>query len=571
MPTLDDLTKLYHPRVFGKVVLQREPYPAQAVVNLCPHPRQVTFCGRGVGKTSQMEGDNTARMASLQPIFDGLMHKSTKPIPMRIVIIGAVKDQAFELQQAIQSAFDRDSWLRSLKSVDTTKTHIVLQDGTRILIRAATNAARGQHAQTFMTPKGVVKGKIIVVIDEAAFIRQRDFFQEVVTPMLLMGGPGSQLRMFSTPYGQQGDAWDVYKRAGDCKQPYTLDAKGFRVYQFDKSLCRMCVAQNYAVRHNFASWENPHTDRKILLETKRNLVSQNREVVWDQEYRGVPSATAGLFFKPEDHDLMWDDGLPEYRVSRTGDFVERRLTTGGEPLEDIVRLDSLGNSRGSVWYLGADANQGIASRKCDYAALGLVEYTATHMAILRMGQRFKTAPPYFNGKDFRPGEVTPFMVELLAFLIRTFRVKKLYVDQGSGQAYYVPLVQMFGESVVEYVPTSVQAKASCLYHFRSIVQMNRFRAPRIRDLETETLYLRVDQDSIEEDKLRVSKAAAWGTEGAEVDGLFAVAYALIGTRGIAGSIGGSFVVPHSTVDRLGQRSLLLPHSGSRLILPVTRN
>jgi hypothetical protein len=201
-------------------------------------------------------------------------------------------------------------------------------------------------------------------------------------------------------------------------------------------------------------------------------------------------------------------------------------------IEELVDLSSLRTGRGDC-YLGIDPNQGIESKRADYAALALVEVTRQKKAALRFCMRFQKALPYFDGVDYRSGDVTPFVLAAAIFLLEHFGVKRIFIDQNFGQAYYVPLVQKYGETRVQYIPGSLPQKQHCLVHWRSMIERGRFESPAIRFLMDECRYLAVEQDSLDEDKVRVNKAKGWGTAGAQVDGIFAVAYAMRGTEELA--------------------------------------
>ena len=532
---LQTLMRLAHPAVFGKRTTGKIPFSAQLVAMLCPHRTPIFSLGRDTGKSDLMIAQGEVAKVVVLPPLLAYLHRLTRPVPVDVVLIASVKEQAFELQAKIQNVIQSADWLRAMVSVDSTKTNIVFDTRSRIMVRPATNAARGLHAKTFATGKGIMRGALRVLVDEGWFLRQADFYHAVVSPMMGDAGPGSRMAVYSTPYGQQGEVWDMWSdaRTGDCAQPYVVDGDGRRQHSFDRAFCQQCMMRWSRVRHNFASTENPYINRRYLLEEKRRLLGMGLKEVWKQEYLGIPSSTSGLFFKPEHQGLMWNDELPEYRISDSGDFV-RRLAGSVEEgaVEELVDLSSL-RLGGGDYFLGIDPNQGIESKRADYAAVALVEMTRQKKAVLWFCMRFRKALPYFDGIDYRSGDVTPFVLAAAVFLIEHFGVKRVFVDQNFGQAYYVPLVQRYGESRIQYIPGSLQQKQHCLVHWRSMIERGKYEAPAIKFLVEETRYLQVEQDSLDEDKVRVDKAKGWGTQGAQVDGTFAVAYAMRGTEELA--------------------------------------
>jgi hypothetical protein len=558
---IEALRRIAHPERFGRHVTGLIPYSAQTVVMLCPHPFPLVFCGRGVGKSSILQAMRVAWLASTKPSLDALLYRHHKPIPMRFWAFGAVKEQAYSLQKQISDMFDMDPWLRSLKSDDSGKTNITLIDGTTIGIRAATHAARGPHAQVIPTKSGSVKGRIQILVDEAAYLREPDFVEEVLKPMLMVGGEGSQISMYSTPAGQQGEMWELWsgEHTGDCRQTYTVDANGRRKYQFDKSKCWGCIASNYAVRHNFPSSENPFADRRFLLKEKRKLCGSGRKETWLQEYCGIASETSGLFMNAEIQKIMWDDKLDQYRLDEDGNFVRLSVRAKGVFDTELVHYGMI--DRDAEYWIGVDNNQGVESKRADYASVAVVMRKAGKAPLL-LCERFLKPPEQFGGKHYKPGNLTPFMIDYVAFLIRMFDPRKVFIDQGAGQAIMVPLSQMdeFNENLFEYIPTSAQQKSRSMVHMRSMIEQGLSQFPAIPFLMKEVLYLRVDQDGLEDRVLKIDKAAAWGTMDKQVDGLFACAYAYRGTEGMEDSL---------YCDAVNQ--IIIPHASNSLITRVTRD
>lgn len=565
-----NIRKMYHPDVFGRTFLHREPYPAQTVRMLCPHRRPITKTGRAVGKSKVLISDDAVRRAVTMPWISGYMAESTFPIPARIILIASVKEQAIELQMNIANAFDQNDWLGSLLSSASTKTNICLKDKTRIMVRPATHAARGLHAETFLTKKGVVKGDIRIYVDEAAQVRLPEFFQSIVNPMLALGGRGSAVCSFTTPWGEDGEIEDMWNASttGTCMQPFTVNEEGYREYRFDRNLCQQCMRQFHSVRFNFSTAENPYIDRQFLLEEKRALYAKGRENIWKQEYLGIAVPTSGLFFNKKHHEMMWDDTLPQYRL-REGDceFVEILTSAGGESLAMPVDLAER-YSRHGVFYMGYDANQGIESRRADFAVLALVEVVGDH-AYLRLCQRFKKPPVHFMGHVYRPDELTLFMQDYGMFLFDLFHVRKCYPDQGFGQALGIEIQRKYGSDKIEYIKTSRQDVVRTLQHLRSMIECGKCTAPGIGFLMDETKYLKLDQDSLLEDQIRIKKAHDWGTAGAEVDGLYAWADAMRGTEKILHHAKAARIVQMDLREKFGNYGRVADLRRKRFELPET--
>ena len=106
--TLAELRELSKPRVFGRTLLEREPYPAQDIALLCTHSHVLDVTGRGVGKSTVLIGDNGVRKASVFPWLAAALNGRDKPVPVRIVLIASVTDQAFEIQSAIRESLEGD-------------------------------------------------------------------------------------------------------------------------------------------------------------------------------------------------------------------------------------------------------------------------------------------------------------------------------------------------------------------------------------------------------------------------------------------------------------------------------
>ncbi|MCL4304288.1 hypothetical protein KJZ99_00035 [bacterium] len=565
--------KLLHPMFIGKR-LGRIPYPAQMVYMLCPHQDKVAICGRGVGKSTVLEADDMTRAAIAMPHAKGYVNNVSSPIRFVGLFLAPTKEQSWELVNEVRQGFMADPFFETRLSPLTTKTNIVLTNGARLLIRPATAAARGQHAKTLTVDGKVFRGIIRIKVDEAAFLPRDDYVTEVLEPMLLIAGSGKSLELLTTPYGKTGDVWTRYSSAstGRCQQWYSFDEEGFKVYEFEDDLrrpvlfgnqqpvpevlrgsggrvkfdlgkCRGCMLQYKCVVHNFPSVENPYADVDYLLSTKRELYDTGREHVWRQEFLGIPESTRGLFFNETHQRRMFNDSLPQIRLDEDGELRKIRLSERIMDSRDEGFYDeplSYTDVRGR-FYLSIDGNAGVESSRADYAVVSLVEEEPSGYCPLRLMERFRSGkslmprkkggvPERFLDSRYSPKDVTVFIIDFVSYLVRTFDVKRVYIDQGFGQQYYVPLTQMFGEKLIEYIPNSAQQKMRSLLHLRQMIDRGLCQSPEIEFLRREIQYLEVEEDSLEEDRLKVKKSRGWGVLDAQVDGVFSWAYAMRGTE-----------------------------------------
>lgn len=602
--TADKLKLMSDPVLFNRYFLERDPYPAQQIPRRCPHPRVIDCMGRGTGKSTVMVGDDTCHKASVMPYVAGMVNRLDGPVPFRAVLFSKTMEQAYDLQTAIRSSFDRNSWLRSLIDPESTKTNLKLSDSkgvfAEVMMRPATDTARGKHAVTRMMKGEVIKGIIRLLLDEGWFLKDPKFIDEVMMPMLGLGGPGSGIVIATTPKGEIGPVWTLYSSplTGRCSQLYVRDETHRRVYSFvddgkqevfdgngevlrsdprrgrdkvvsfDPKLCIACMRKYRTVVHNLPSFENPHQNLRELLREKRELEMTGKIEVWKQERLGLPVSLSGLFFNERHHEMMWDPSLPIYRLNDFGDLVLLR-EAGNEGVEEVY-LDprSLYGARDVKFYIGYDPNKGVVSDRVDYGAIAVVmEWNGRARLVFCM--RFQKPLPFFRGKDYRPNQLIEFMDDLWFFLWETFRCDHGWVDQGGGQSCWSKHVRIYGESSIDYVPTSSKAVLDGFLNLRGLVEAQMFNSPVIEWLQTECQYLKVDAEALSGDVMKIEKAASWGTAGAQVDGLNAVANACLGVR-TPGVLVTSGVISRATpaqIDLLGGSRTPIA-GGDRPMVPV---
>ncbi len=588
----EQLLAFADPVLFNKIVLEREAYPAQQIPRRCPHPNVLDCPGRGTGKSTVFVGDDNCHRSSVIPYVAGLVNKLDAPVPFRAVLFSKTKEQAYDLQTAIRSSFDRNAWLRSLIDPSSTKTNLKLADSrgvfAEIVLRPATDAARGKHAVTRTMKGDVIKGIIRLFLDEGWFLKDPKFVDEVLMPMLGVGGPGSGIVIASTPKGVLGPVANMYNSpfTGRCSQLYVRDENKRRVYafvddgkrevfdgfgpvakedarrkqdkavSFDPKLCIPCMMKYRCVVHNFPSWENPYQNLKELLKKKRELLATGKKLVWDQEYEGIPVAISGLFFNERHHEMMWDPALPLYRLNEFGDLVLLREVGDEGVEEEFLDPRVVFGGRDTRFYQGYDPNQGVVSSRVDYGAMAVV-MVRNGKAQLVFCARYQKPPRYFRGKEYSPSQLIEFMDDLWFYLWSVFKPEHGWVDQGGGQSCWSKHTRLLGEGTIDYVKTSRQAKLDGFMNLRGLIEAGLFTMPMIEWLETECEYLEVDNDALEiDDQIKIHKAASWGTQGAQVDGLNAVANACLGVRSpgvivMAGSTQGELSIVPSAVPQIG--------------------
>ena len=517
----DDFKKLHNPKIFGKHVLERIPYSAQELRLRCTFPRNIIVTGRGTGKTTVCIGDDATRKLTVQPLFDSWMYGLDYPLTAKVLIIGNVKETAKLSQDNIRHNFQTNEFLQTFKDKDQfTREHIATIHDSHCWIKTASNAARGIHADMKLDKATgeVVKGKIYIYVDELWFVSNSELMEAILEPMLMFGGPGSQINAYTTPYGQEGSAWDIYSGPATkpCPQKFIRNPiTGQKTYLFDRNLCEKCKAEGGWRKFHIESYQNPYIDLKQELETKRRLEKTGRGIIWNQEHLGLPQVSVGLFFNGAHIRQM------------TSQDERMSLWT----IEEMVMMEP----KTGDWLIGVDNNSGIKSKKADYASVSLKERLPNGKVELRYVGRFRYGDlPKVSLKGFREiknesySATTLFVIELLRLILARCRGKrKVYVGFGYGQAIMTALENDY-PNVFEYVTDSGKEIAQCFLHFRTMIELERFKCPFIGWLVEEMKYLTGIDENSEGDRLKIKKSKSWGS-GKTVDGLFAIAYGMKGT------------------------------------------
>jgi hypothetical protein len=541
--TPNELKPLYDRKVFGRYVLHREPYNIQEVMLLCTHPRRICVTGRGIGKTKVGIGDDATFKTSVKPYFDQWLYGLDKPLPAKVVIIGNVKDTAKMSQENIRSNYQDSPFLyQFIDHSQFTQTNIKTINGSQILIKSATNAARGIHADMKLDKSGsIIKGPIYIYIDEYWFIENKDLIDAIVGPMLMYGGPGSQIVAYTTPFGKEGPAWDIMSAPSTkpCMQKFTIDKRtGMKTCKFDRNICEICKSKGGWRLFQVESYQNPFADKAHLLETRRMLLESGRGIVWNQEYLGIPEESAGLFFN-RSHILQ-----------ATSEKDDMRLWS----LEELLILEK----QTGDWIVGVDSNSGIKKKKQDYGVISLAKKTPGGTVELKYIQRFryKSLPEgiFPNINRNTQSSVTIFMIEVLKMILSRLSGRiKVYVGFGYGQAIMTALENEY-PNIFEYVTDSQKNIAACFVHFRAMIELNLFKMPWVDWLIDEFRFLIGVDETSDEEKLKIHKArSSWGSD-ITVDGLYAIAYMLSGTMEQTVHLR-SGTINHSIEKPFGDRSM----------------
>jgi len=272
---------LNSPTYFVEHYLGEEPFGYQETFMDHDNDRKAFVSGRRVGKS---------RTASWLALWKAVTFSGAE-----VLVTAKAQRQSMELFNQIQkemrqSDIPEDQW----GVVRSTRTEINFDNGSRILALPV-----GRDGSNI---RGYGGKDNMVIVDEAAFINDQ-IFQEVLSPMMAVGG-GSFI-LLSTPFGKKGF---LYERFNDRKW-YTMQVP---------------------------SSANPLVDDKFIAEQRNNLTSTQ----FKQEILGQFVESADSFFT---RDELID--CAEETVSRSSDItylgVDLASTGGDESV--YVCIDDEGN------------------------------------------------------------------------------------------------------------------------------------------------------------------------------------------------------------------------------------
>lgn len=224
---------------------------------------------------------------ALKMAFYNLMpHKSTLNTT-RVGIISATEDQSKKLVNDIRSLiYKGDEWVRMITKGKVEKFFSSQLDNTK-------NAKNSQSVITFKNgssiscypPTNKVRGFTfnILMIDEAAFIEEDEFFYEIALPTI--SKTDGQLIITSTPRGQRGFFYELFDPNDE------KDGNGF-----------------FRLWLDWTHIEDPKEKKRI--ESIRDLYyATGREREFDQEYMALFTIDKDSFFDSEDVDKAVDPAL----------------------------------------------------------------------------------------------------------------------------------------------------------------------------------------------------------------------------------------------------------------------
>lgn len=408
-------------------------------------PRVIAATGRGTGKTTVFQELNAADMACFMPYFLQVYYGTDKPVDVTIIFVANVKKGAKGRLEAVKQLITSNPFLeRQLVDYKQwTKDYVILRNGASLHVEGASSRTRGYHS---IHPKG----KVIYLCDEFAFwggIQCMDgqaFVEEIAEQSF-----GAVIGCFTTPYGQRGGAWWAYNH------PNWL---GF----------------------NFPTWMNPRTDKKKLAAKVKRLLNMGRQIIVDQEIRGLFVIDVGLFFsmqiwmKSLNHSLEWEfENQHDYRS------VFRQLRT----------MNDQGIKKKSYYLFGHDPNMGTKKASSDPYGLCLIQKIGG-----KYYNRFCTA---YNGKSQEE------IAEIERLICKIYQPVKNNYDGGGGYATgSIAMVKGHdGVSNIFQIPGSNPSIVGFMTTLRSLMEMGRFEQPPDENLRESQLAMKSIGDVEEMDNI----------------------------------------------------------------------
>lgn len=384
-------------------------------------PRVIVTTGRGIGKTMLQELF-AADAACFMPYFLQAYYGEKKPIDVTIIFVSNVKRGSMQRLDNVKKMITSQPYLeRHLVDYDSgwTKEQVNLKNNVILRAESASDRVRGFHSKH-------IHGKVIYLIDEFAFLGGstcldgQTFVEEVAEQSF-----GAMIGCFTTPYGKRGGAWWAWNHPNWTK-------------------------------YNFPTWINPRTDKKKLALKVKRLLAQGRQVVVDQEIRGLFVDDVGLFFtmdvwqKSINTNLEWLNEDPDNYskiVIELHDMIRRGVKIKGNFL------------------LGLDPNGGGKSKDADPFGVCLVERIGN-----KYFNRFCTA---INGKSHDE------MMKVILPLCAIYRPYKINMDGGGGY-HSGPEVMMKGQTGVSRINIEKESRVNIVGYMsklRSLMAMGRFEQP----------------------------------------------------------------------------------------------
>jgi hypothetical protein len=336
--------------------------------------RELCVTGRGTGKTSVLQELNAADIAVFMPYFLQLYYSKPKPVDVTIIFVGSQKKYAIDRMDKVKTLIRNNSYLeRHLVNEDVwRKDNVDLMNRCKLRAEVASDKARGYHSED-------AEGVVLYLLEEFAFwggtgcMSGEKFIQEVADQSF-----GSRIGAFTTPYGKRGGAWWAWNH------PQWL-------------------------KFNFPRWFNPRVDRRKLAAEIKRKIAMGRQIIVDQEIRGLFVDDVGLWFTME----IW---LKSINNSLEWEFDDQ--DNYFSVLKQLERMAAEGVKKRGYYLLGADPNKGVRSSHADPFGLCLLE---------RVGKKyFNRFASAYNGRSQEE------IAHLMKLICMIYDVRKINFDGGGG-------------------------------------------------------------------------------------------------------------------------------------------
>ena len=383
--------------------------------------RLIAATGRGTGKTSTFQELNAADMACFMPYFLQAYHGESKPIDVTIIFIANVKKGAMQRLENVKTLIQNNPYLNRhlVDQKQWTKNYIVLRNGARVLAESASDRVRGYHS---LHPKG----RVIYLADEAAFwggsacMDFQKFVEEIAEQSF-----GAVIGGFTTPYGKRGGAWWAWNNPMWAK-------------------------------FTFPTRMNPRADNRKLAEKVKRLLAQGRQVIVDQEIRGLFVDDAGLFFTME----IWLKG-----INTALDWIFSNQDDYRAVLKEVTKMFEDGIKRKGYFILGLDPNEGSKKAGADPFGISLTE---------RVGRKYYNRfTATFNGRSHEE------ILKILKPLCWIYEPQKINFDGGGGYhtGPMVMLKNLPGVKNIAAIPESNQSIVGYMSTLRALMASGRYEQP----------------------------------------------------------------------------------------------
>jgi hypothetical protein len=300
------------------------------VYNQPPEARIIVITGRGTGKTTIWQELNAADMACFMPFFLQIIYGEKKPIDVTIIFVANVKKGSRQRLEYTKNLIRSNPYLERhlVDYKQWTKEEVILKNGCMLRAEAASDRVRGYHARHR-------HGKVIYLMDEFAFfggiqcMDGQKFVEEVASQSF-----GANIGAFTTPYGKRGGAW------------WAWNHPDWTAFQFPR-------------------WKNPRVNRKSLANEIKRMVDMGRQIVVDQEIRGLFVEDAGLFFtmdiwmKSINASLEWEFGDDQNNYHKV--------------IQNLMDMENRGVKKFGYYLCGVDPNKGSKKAGADPYAITLIE------------------------------------------------------------------------------------------------------------------------------------------------------------------------------------------------------